>query len=64
MARPWRQSAEWTLSFLDWSYSRTAELTRRFAGKPPLSDSNRDLKTAGSLTFVARRPMADGSAQR
>ena len=58
MARPWRRGAELTLSFLDWSYARTAEATRRLAGKPPLADTNRDLKTAGSLTFVARRPVA------
>ena len=56
MARPWRRSAELTLSFLEWSYTQTAEATRSIAGKPPLSSTNRDLKTAGSLTFVAYRP--------
>ena len=55
-ARPWRKGAEMTLSLLDWTYTKTAEAGRKLAGKPPLSTTQRDLKTAGSLTFVATKP--------
>lgn len=56
LAGPWRHTAEWALGFLDWSYTRAADVTRTFAGRPGLSTTQRDLKTAGSLTFVARKP--------
>ena len=56
MARPWRRGAEATLSFLEWTYTQTAETARKLAGKPTLASTNRDLKTAGSLTFLATKP--------
>ena len=58
LARPWKRGAELTLSFLEWSYRQTAEASRKVAGRPPLAETGRDLKTAGSLTFVATKPSA------
>lgn len=53
---PWRVAARATLRVLEWSFTRTSKLGRTLAGKPRLDLAARRAETAGSLSFVARKP--------
>lgn len=52
---PWRATARATLAFLEWSYTRSSNLARKFTGKRPLDLAARQVEKAGSLSFAAQR---------
>jgi SAM-dependent methyltransferase len=53
---PWRVATRTTLRFLEWSFTRTSNLVRALAGRARLDLAARRVETAGSLSFVARKP--------
>ena len=56
IAAPWRALISSTLRFSEWSFIKTSNLARRIVGKPLINQFERRLHTAGSISFVARRP--------
>tara|TARA_R110002074_G_scaffold272946_2_gene444537 strand:- start:420 stop:1334 length:915 start_codon:yes stop_codon:yes gene_type:complete len=56
IAAPWRMLIRGTLKFSEWSFVKTSNFARRIVGKPPINEFERRLHTAGSISFVARRP--------
>lgn len=54
--RPWRVGARAMLGFMEWTFTRTSNMTRKLVGKDLLDLERRSVETAGSLTFVARKP--------
>ncbi len=57
---PWRTATRAFLQTMEWTYTSTSNLVRRLAGKRRLDLPARRAETAGSLSFVARKPEADG----
>lgn len=53
---PWRVSVRALLKAADWSFTTTSSLARRVFGSKPLKASERNIHTAGSVSFLARRP--------
>lgn len=56
IAAPWRMLIGATLRFSEWSFVIASNFARRIVGKPLINQFERRLHTAGSVSFVARRP--------
>lgn len=54
---PWRWAASAMLKALDWTFVRTSNLIRPLARKPRIDLDARRAERAGSLSFVARKPL-------
>ena len=53
---PWRVATRSFLQAMEWSFVATSNLARRLARKQPVDVRARRVETAGSLSFVARKP--------
>ena len=56
---PWRVATRAFLGAMEWSFTRASALARRVVRKPPLDRLVRRLETAGSVSFLARKPPAE-----
>lgn len=52
---PWRTATRGFLSLAEWTFTRISNLARGLARKSPLDRAAREIHTAGSVSFVARR---------
>lgn len=55
-AAPWRIATRTFLRAMESSFIATSNLARKLAGKPGLDVQRRRVETAGSLSFIARKP--------
>lgn len=56
-AAPWRVPLTILLRILDWTFVRSSNLARKLVGKSAIDEFERQLHTAGSVSFVAHRPL-------
>ncbi len=53
---PWRVATRSFLWTMEWSFTRTSIVVRRILGRPKLDLQARRVETAGSVSFIARKP--------